>query len=77
MTFLQLCSSLDRLSREHNIDPPKMTLTFATDAERKAFEWMVNKEFAPLTAFAANDAKLNKCHGITFEFRVAHIEALA
>ena len=67
MTFFKLCAGLERLSRENNIDPPKMTLTFATDAERQKFEWMVAKEFAPLTTFSAPGAKFTQCHGIRLE----------
>lgn len=65
-SFLQLCSHLHRLSMENEIEPPEMTLTFANDSQRLAFESMMKREFAHLSMFPHGEARFDSCHGIKF-----------
>ena len=65
-SFIQLCSHLDRLSRENDIEPPEMTLTFASDSQRRAFEGMLKREFSHLSMFPHGEVRFDSCHGIKF-----------
>ncbi len=66
-TFLQLCQHIERMSRETiDIDPPELTLTFANDSQRRAFEALIKRELAALSMFPHGEARFDSCHGIKF-----------
>jgi hypothetical protein len=65
-TFMSICADLYRLARENNIEPPEMSLTFASESERWVFKKQLEKELSGLSMFPHGEVRFDSMHGIKF-----------
>lgn len=64
-TFMSICADLYRVARENNIEPPEMSLTFASESERRVFKKVLENELSGLS-FPHGEARFDSMHGIKF-----------
>lgn len=69
-TFMSICADLYRVARENNIEPPEMTLTFASEPERWVFKKVLENELSGLSMFPHTEARFDSMHGIKFSLGV-------
>lgn len=69
-TFMSICADLYRVARENDIEPPEMSLTFATEGERLVFKKQIENELSGLSLFPHSEARFDSMHGIKFTLGV-------